>query len=39
VERRRVQLEEPIKTLGEASVTIRLHPEVAAHLRVSVIRE
>jgi large subunit ribosomal protein L9 len=39
VERRRVQLEEPIKTLGETSVTIRLHPEVAAHLRVNVVRE
>src|SRR5437867_7907446 len=34
IERRRVQLDEPIKTLGETSVPIRLHPEVTAQLRV-----
>jgi large subunit ribosomal protein L9 len=39
VERRRVQLDEPIKTLGESSVPIRLHAEVTAQLRVSVVRE
>lgn len=39
VERRRVQLDEPIKTLGETNVPIRLHPEVIAHLRVNVVRE
>ncbi len=39
VERRRVQLEEPIKTLGETSVPIRLHPEVTAQLRVNIVRE
>jgi large subunit ribosomal protein L9 len=39
VERRRVQLDEPIKTLGETSVPVRLHAEVTAHLRVSVVRE
>ncbi len=39
VERRRVLLEEPIKTLGETAVPIRLHPEVTARLRVSVVRE
>ena len=39
VERRRVQLDEPIKTLGESSVPIRLHADVTATLRVSVIRE
>jgi len=39
VERRRVQLDEPIKTLGESSVPIRLHTEVTAQLRVSVVRE
>ena len=39
VERRRVQLEEPIKTLGETSVPVRLHTEVTAQLRVSVVRE
>lgn len=39
VERRRVHLEEPIKTLGEASVPVRLHSDVTAQLRVSVVRE
>jgi large subunit ribosomal protein L9 len=39
VERRRVQLDEPIKTLGETSVPIRLHAEVTAQLRVNVVRE
>ena len=39
VERRRVQLPEPIKTLGETSVPVRLHGDVTAQLRVSVVRE
>jgi large subunit ribosomal protein L9 len=39
VERRRVQLDEPIKTLGETPVTIRLHHEVTAELKVNVVRE
>jgi large subunit ribosomal protein L9 len=39
VERRRVQLDEPIKTLGETTVPVRLHAEVTAQLRVSVVRE
>jgi large subunit ribosomal protein L9 len=39
LERRRVHLDEPIKTLGESVVTIRLHPEVTAQLRVNVVRE
>ncbi|MGH7332811.1 MAG: 50S ribosomal protein L9 [Candidatus Rokuibacteriota bacterium] len=39
VERRRVQLEEPIKALGDTFVAIRLHPEVTAQLRVNIVRE
>ena len=39
VERRRVHLEEPIKALGESTVTVRIHPEVTAQLRVSIVRE
>lgn len=39
VERRRVLLEEPIKTLGETEVPVRLHPEVTAQLKVNVVRE
>lgn len=39
VERKRVLLDEPIKTLGETVVPIRLHPDVTAQLTVSVVRE
>ncbi len=39
IERRRIQLDEPIKTLGETVVTVRLHAQVTAQLRVSVVRE
>jgi large subunit ribosomal protein L9 len=39
VERRRIELDEPIKTLGEFAVPIRLHPEVTAQLKVTVTRE
>jgi large subunit ribosomal protein L9 len=39
VERRRVHLDEPIKTLGETTVPVRLHADVTAQLRVSVVRE
>ena len=39
IERRRIQLDEPIKTLGETLVPIRLHADVTAQLRVSVVRE
>jgi large subunit ribosomal protein L9 len=39
IERRRIQLDEPIKTLGETTVSVRLHTDVTAQLRVSVTRE
>ena len=39
IERRRIHLDEPIKTLGETTVTVRLHADVTAQLRVSVTRE
>jgi large subunit ribosomal protein L9 len=38
VERRRIHLEEPIKTLGETTVPIRLHQDVTAQFTVSVVR-
>ena len=38
IERRRIHLDEPIKTLGETRVTIRIHPDVTAELPVSVVR-
>ena len=39
VERRRIGLDEPIKSVGEFSVPVRLHPDVTAQLKVSVNRE
>ena len=39
VDKRRIELEHPIKTIGEHTVTVRLHPEVHAELRVSVVAE
>ncbi|HET6777289.1 MAG TPA: 50S ribosomal protein L9 [Gemmatimonadales bacterium] len=39
VDRRRIELEHPIKTTGVHTVTVRLHPEVHAELRVSVVPE
>jgi large subunit ribosomal protein L9 len=34
IDRRKIALNEPLKTLGDHSVTIKLHREVSAHLRV-----
>ena len=39
VDKRRIELEHPIKTVGEHAVSIRLHPEVHAELRVAVTAE
>jgi large subunit ribosomal protein L9 len=39
VDRRRIELEHPIKTLGEHIVSVRLHPDVHAEVRVSVVAE
>ena len=39
VDRRKVQLDEPIKQLGEYKVPVRLHREVTAEITVTVIRE
>jgi large subunit ribosomal protein L9 len=36
VDRRKVQLGEPLKSVGEFTVAIRLHREVTAHLKVKV---
>lgn len=38
VERRHVQLNNPIKTIGVHQVTVRLHPEVALTISVNVAR-
>ena len=39
IDRRKIQLEEPIRTLGEHKVSIRLHREVTAEIAVNVIKE
>lgn len=39
VERRKIVLEEPIKTLGEFKVPVKLHREVTAEITVNVVKE
>jgi large subunit ribosomal protein L9 len=39
IDRRRIEMDHPIKAIGEHAVAIRLHPEVHAELRVSVVAE
>ncbi len=39
VDRRKIQLAEPLKSLGEFSVAIKLHREVTAHVKVKVIAD
>ena len=39
IDKRKVQLDEPIKKLGEHEVSVKLHPEVSANLRVLVTKE
>jgi large subunit ribosomal protein L9 len=39
IERRKIALDEPIKTLGEFKVPLRLHREVTTELTVKVVKE
>ena len=39
VDRRKIQLHEPLKTLGEFTVPIKLHKDVTTHLKVVVEKE
>jgi large subunit ribosomal protein L9 len=39
IDRRKIQLEEPIKTLGEFKVPIRLHRDVTVDVTVNVVKE
>jgi len=39
VDRRKVQLDEPIKQLGEFKVPVRLHKDVTAEVTVQVVKE
>jgi large subunit ribosomal protein L9 len=39
VDRRKIVLDEPLKSVGEFSVSVRLHREVTAHVKVKVLAE
>jgi large subunit ribosomal protein L9 len=39
VDRRKIQLDEPIRQLGEHKVTVRLHREVPVEVTVNVVKE
>jgi large subunit ribosomal protein L9 len=39
VDRRRIELDQPIKSTGHHTVTVRLHPDVHAEVRVQVVAE
>ena len=39
IDKRKIQLDEPIKHLGDHEVKIKLHPEVVATLKLMVSKE
>jgi len=39
IERKKIVLDEPIKRLGEYTVSVRLHPEETAQLKIQVVKE
>jgi large subunit ribosomal protein L9 len=39
VDRRKIQLHEPLKTLGEFAIPIKLHKDVTTHLKVVIEKE
>jgi large subunit ribosomal protein L9 len=39
LDRRKIQLHEPLKTLGEFTIPVKLHKEVTTHLKVIVEKE
>ena len=39
VDKRKIELEHPIKTIGQHTVPVRLHPDVIAEVRVTVAAE
>ncbi len=39
IDRRKIQLHEPLKTVGEFTVPVKLHKEVTAHLKVVIEKE
>ena len=39
IDRKKISLDKPIKTLGEFEVSIRLYPEVTGSIKVTVVPE
>jgi len=39
IDRKKILLQEPIKTLGHFKIKVKLHPEVIAELKVNVVEE
>ena len=39
IDRRKIQIHEPLKTLGEFVIPVKLHKEVTAHLKVVIEKE
>lgn len=39
IDKRKIELDEPIKVLGVYTVPVRLHPEVSANIKVWVVKE
>ena len=39
LDRRKIQLHEPLKTLGEFTVPVKLHKDVTTHLKVTIEKE
>jgi large subunit ribosomal protein L9 len=39
IDRRKIQLHEPLKTVGEFTIAIKLHKDVTTHLKVVIGKE
>ena len=39
IDKRKIQLDEPIKALGDYKIPVKLHPEVTAEINLSVVAE
>ena len=39
IDRRKLQLQEPIKSLGDFDISVKLHPEVTAVIKIKVVQE
>src|SRR5205823_10654888 len=39
IDRRKIQLHEPLKTIGEFMIPVKLHKDVTAHLKMVIAKE